>query len=420
LFRKLPELCLALLFTSTAWSMQLYNDPYILLLDLDAADHSRAALKSLRSDAREEHNSLIDACKKEEERLEQQLEAAREQLNGLNKSASGDTRQMAETRDGLHKIADAAGEPLRKLRAECEPAATAAFENKRAKLRVAEDWPQRRKEILRDIDLGRARERRFGDVEDIGYRKFFDGQEEDIAVGEQAVRQMRSSGMMPDPLPDTAVQEYVRQVAAKVAANSDLKVPLRVTVVDSSEISAIALPGGFLFISSGLVATAGSESELAGILSHEIARIAARHGTRASRRSRISSIFMQAAHVASGFFTGGFNSAAALNGINFGFQGLDAIVDRTLLAAQGKYEKEADQLGVQYAWKAGFDPRGFVMLLDSIARKDHSKTAGFFRTHPDLDERVLGAFGEVLFLPDRPGSTRDSVEFHRMRERIQN
>lgn len=291
---------------------------------------------------------------------------------------------MAGTRAGLHNIVEAAEELLRKTRMECEPGISAAFEIKLGKLRVAEDWPGRREEILRTIDKGRARKRKLGDIDDIGYRKFFDSQEKDIAFGEQAVRQMKFSGMMPDPLQDAAVQEYVRRLAGKIALNSDLKVPLHVTVIDSPEISAVALPGGFLFISSGLAGTAGTEAELAGILSHEIARIAARHGTRASKRSRISSIFVRTAHVASGLFTGGFSSAAALNGINFGFQGLDAIVDRTLMAAQGKYEKEADQLGVQYAWKAGFDPKGFVMLLDSISRQEYSKTASFFRTHPEV------------------------------------
>jgi predicted Zn-dependent protease len=127
---------------------------------------------------------------------------------------------------------------------------------------------------------------------------------------------------------------------------------------------------------------------------------------------------VQAAHVATGLFTGGFSSAPALYGINYGFQGLDAIVDRTLIGSHEKYEQEADQLGVQYAWKAGFDPKGIVVLLDSISQKEYSKTAGFFRTHPQVDERMLDIFSEIQFLPESAAGTRDSLEFHQIKERI--
>jgi hypothetical protein len=414
LFREVAGFSLLLFLPSVALCQQIVDEPYIALLELNDTDHPRNELKSLRSDIQEQRSKLIDACKREEARLKEQRDAARRQLRDLN-----DTRATAETRAGLHRIVDASEEPLRKTRMECEPAISAAFEVKRTKLRVAKDWPGRRDEILRAIDAGRARKRKLGDIEDIGYRKFFDGQEKDVSTGEQAMRQMKFSGMMPPELQNAAVQDYVRRLAGKIARNSDLKVPLHVTVVDSPEITAIALPGGFLFISSGLIQAAGTESELAGVLGHEIARIAARHGTRASKRSRVSGIFMQAARVASGLLTGGFSSAPALYGINYGFQGLDAIVDRTLMAAQEKYETEADQLGVQYAWKAGFDPRGFVMLFDSISQQEYSRTASFFRTHPHLDERMLDVFSEIQFLPEGPTPTRDSVEFHQIKERIQ-
>ena len=419
MFREVAGFSLALFVPSAAVCQQIYDEPYVALLELNDTDYSPNGLKSLRSGIEEQRSNLIDGCKKEEERLKEQLQTARRQLKDLNRSASHDTGPMAETRAGFHNIVEAAEDPLRKTRMECEPGISAAFEIKLAKLRVAKDWPGRRDKILRAIDQGRARDRKLGDIEDIGYRKFFDGQEKDIAAGEQAVRQMKFSGMMPETLQDAVVQEYVRRLAGKIGLNSDLKVPLRVTVVDSPDISAIALPGGFLFISSGLVVAAGTETELAGVLSHEIARIAARHGTRSSKRSRISSIFVQAAHIAPGLFTGGFSNAPALYGINFGFQGLDAIVDRALIAAQGKYEKEADQLGVQYAWKAGFDPKGFIMLLDSISQQEYSKTASFYRTHPHLDERMLDVFSEVQFLPESPATIRDSVEFHQIKERVQ-
>lgn len=418
MFREVAGFSLALFLPSAAVCQQIYDQPYVALLDLRDTHYPPSELKSLRSGVKEERSNLIDACKKDEERLKAQLDAARRKLKELNRSASHDNSPMAETRTGLHNIVEAADEPLRKKRMECEPAISAAFEIKLTKLHVAEDWPQRREAIFRAIDKGRARNRKHGDIEDIGYRKFFEGQEKDVPIGEQAVRQMKFSGSMPEELRDTAAQEYIRRLAGKIATNSDLKVPLHAAVIESPEINAIALPGGFLFITSGLVAAAGTESDLAGVLSHEIARIAARHGTRSSKRSRISSIFMQAAHVATGLFTGGIGSAGALYGINAGFQGLDAIVDRAMTGAQGKYEKEADQLGVQYAWKAGFDPKGFITFLDSISQKNYSKTASFFRTHPNLDERLLDVFSEIQFLPESPAYIRDTIEFHLIKERL--
>src|SRR5207247_8556203 len=101
------------------------------------------------------------------------------------------------------------------------------------------------------------------------------------------------------------------------------------------------------------------------------------------------------------------------------FQCRAARVERALITAQGKSEREADQLAVQYAWKAGFDPKGFIMLLDSISQQEYSKTAGFYRTHPHLDERMLDVFSEVQFLQESPATLRDSVEFHQIKERVQ-
>jgi len=223
---------------------------------------------------------------------------------------------------------------------------------------------------------------------------------------------------MPEELHDAAVQAYVARLAGRIASNSDLKAPLQVSVLNSPEIHAIALPGGFLFVSSGLIATAESESQLAGILAHEIARIAARHGARASKRSIISSVFVQVAHVASGLFTGGVSNVGALYGINYGFQGLGGLVDRALAGAKGKYQKEADQMGIQYAWKAGFDPKGFINFLDTAAKQERSKTAGFFRTHSNLDERMIDIFTELEFLPKTSNPVTDSLEFQQTRRLV--
>jgi hypothetical protein len=369
------------------------DGPYAALLDVSATQYPHNELHSFRSEIQDQRDRDIDACKNQKSSLEEELQTAREKLKHLDKTT--------ESRTGLHAVIAAAEHGLRNKQMECEAVIPAAFGIRLAKLRLIEDWPERRQEIVRLVESGHAEDRSYGDVHDIGYRKFFDGQEKDIALGEQAVRQMKLSGLMPAEINDAGTLAYVRQLADKIARSSDLKVPLHVSVLDSPEINAIALPGGFIFVTSGLVQAAAGEAELAGVLAHEIAHIAARHGARASKRSGFSNIFMQAAQVATGIFTGGVTAAGAVYGINYGFQGLGMLVNKALLGAKEKYLKEADQLAIQYLWSAGYDPRGLVAFLDSISRKEYSHTASFFESHPNLEQRLLNVFSEIQFLPTR-------------------
>ena len=394
--------------------------PYVALLELTSlAEYSPDELRSLRSATKHDRDQQLEACRKDEGRLKKELDSARTELKGLNKSSSRDTGDMANHRASLHVQIAALERTLQNRKSEREQIIPAAFEIKLAKLRLVEQWPERRKEIARIIEKGRARDRKHGDIDDIGYRRIAKDPEKDIAGGEQAVRQMTYGGLMPREIQAADVQQYVQRLARRIAENSDLKVPLHVTVLDSPEISAISVPGGFLFLSAGLILAAETEAELAGVLAHEIARIAARHGARAFQRSLISKMFVPAAQVATGLLTGGFSNAGAYYGVNYGFQGLSLLVDRTLVGSSGKYQKEADQLGIQYAWKAGFDSKGFIAFLDSIAKaKQYSKTASFFRTNPELGERLIDAFSEVQYLPPRENYIVDSAEFRKTKERL--
>jgi peptidase M48-like protein len=397
------------------------DGPYVSLLELTyPADHSRDELRSLKSIIEHDRDQQLEKARTLEKGLKEELAAAQKELQQLNESSSRDTVSMAGRRTDLHVQVAALERAIRDKEIEREHVIPDAFEIKLAKLRVVEHWPGRREEILRRIEDGHARERKHGDIDDIGYRKLVPDQQKDVALGEQAVRQMKSSGLMPWEVQDPEVQQYVRRLTARIAANSDLKVPLHVNVLDSAEINAIALPGGFLFVTSGLIVAAETEAELAGVLSREVARIAARHGARAARRSVISKIFVPAAQVATGLFTGGVSNAGAYYGITYGTQGLGMLVDKTLLDADGKYLKEADQLGIQYAWKSGFDPRGFVSFLDSLAKDKHdSRIADSFRTNPALGERVVDVFSEIQYLPSRESYTVDSAEFRKARQRLQ-
>jgi predicted Zn-dependent protease len=230
---------------------------------------------------------------------------------------------------------------------------------------------------------------------------------------------MAASGLMPPPVRDSDVQQYVSALTRRLAVTSDLKTPLQATVLDSREISAIGLPGGFLFVTSGLVLAAGDESELAGMMSRQIASIAAHHRLRAGKRSILSRLLVPAAQITTGVFTGGVSNAGAYYGMNYGFQGLGALVDKTFAARDERFQKEADQLGIQYAWNAGFDPSGFIAFLDTIARERSQPGAAAFFGAPDLAARILDAFSEIQHLPAKPILADDSVAFQSAKQRLQ-
>src|SRR5499425_3897614 len=130
---------------------------------------------------------------------------------------------------------------------------------------------------------------------------------------------MKRTGLMPPAVADKAIQQYVNSVAQRVAQRSDLKVPLHIEVLQSREIDAFALPGGFLFIERGLLEAADDESELAGVVAHEMSHVVARHGHKLMVRATIASIFFQAAQVAAAIMTGGISTMAGYYAFQYGF-----------------------------------------------------------------------------------------------------
>jgi predicted Zn-dependent protease len=342
------------------------------------------------------------------------------QLSALNRRASRDTEEMTLQRREVHCHILKLEEELRGREAERKNGLPVAYDNKLAKVDLIEKWPIEKDKIEQVLASGRARERRFGDVEDIGIRLLREGQEKDIKVGEEAIRDMKSYGLMPPEVEDEELINYVQQLAEHIAAHSDLRVPLKLTVLESEEINAFALPGGFLFVNTGLIEKAETESELAGVMAHEIAHVTARHGARLMKKGTIASIIYQAAQVAALIFTGGVVGIGMYYALQYGFFGLGLVLNLALLGVSRDYEEEADQLGAQYTWDAGYDPKGFITFFDKMAsEKGYVRSASFFRTHPPFFERIVRTFSEIEYLPSKDVLIVDSTEFRRAQERLQ-
>lgn len=300
-----------------------------------------------------------------------------------------------------------------------EHAIPIAYQNKEAKLDLIEKWPAEFQQIQQEIASGSYHNRRWGDVQDIGFRDIEPGQKDDIKVGEKAVDQMKTADLLPPEVPDKEIVDYVTKVAKQVASHSDLKVPLHVRVLNAKEINAFALPGGFLFVERGLLEAADDESQLAGVLGHEIAHVVARHGHKLMKKGTIAGILFQAAEIAAMVLTGGAAGIGTYYALQYGFYGLGLLLDLSLLGVSRDFEEQADQLGIQYAWNSGYDPSGFIRFFDKMATKmGYVEGASWFRDHPPFYERMVNAEREIDFLPKKDQLVVQTADFKAMKEHL--
>jgi len=294
-----------------------------------------------------------------------------------------------------------------------------AYDNKQAKLELIQKWPGELKQIRASIADGTYKARRWSDVEDIGFREIEKDQKDDIKVGQEAIRDLKVSGLMPKEVEDEAVVGYVKRVAQKVAANSDLQVPLQVTVLNSKEINAFALPGGFVFVERGLLEAVDDESQLAGVISHEMSHVVARHGHKLMTKATIASIIYQAAQIAAVVLTGGVAGIGTYYAIQYGFYGLGLTLNLTLLGVSRDFEQQADQLGIQYAWKSGYDTSGFVRFFDKMATKQgYVNGVSWFRSHPPFYQRMVDSEREIMYLPKQATGIVNTNEFAAMKKAL--
>ena len=294
-----------------------------------------------------------------------------------------------------------------------------AYDNKQAKLDLIQKWPAQFREIRQSIADGSYKNRRWADVQDIGFREIQSGQKDDIKTGQEAIKDLKQSGLMPKEVEDEAVTGYVAAIAQKLARNSDLQVPLQVTVLNSKEINAFALPGGFVFIERGILEAAEDESQVAGVIAHEMSHVVVRHGHKLMTKATIAGIVYQAAQIAAVVLTGGAAGIGTYYALQYGFYGLGLTLNLSLLGVSRDFEQQADQLGIQYAWKAGYDPTGFIRFFDKMATKEgYVNGVSWFRSHPPFYQRMVESQREITYLPKQTNPVANTPEFKAMKEAL--
>ena len=253
------------------------------------------------------------------------------------------------------------------------------------------------------------------DVNAIGNRNVgkgldFYSLEKEIALGKQLAQEVDKSAKFID---DPVVNEYVNRVGQNLVRNSDAQVPFTIKVIDSDVVNAFALPGGFFYVNSGLILHADEESELAGVMAHEIAHVCARHGTKQATKGDI----VQLASIPAMIFIPYTWAGYAI------YQGMNFMIPVTFLKFSRDAEREADYLGLQYMYKAGYDPNSFVAFFEKV-QSDEKKQPGtipkVFSTHPPTPDRIEATQKEIAtILPAREEYIVSTSEFDTVKHRLE-
>jgi predicted Zn-dependent protease len=230
----------------------------------------------------------------------------------------------------------------------------------------------------------------------------------EIKMGKQYAMMVEQTARM---VQDPVINEYVNRIGQNLVRNSDAKVPFTIKVIDSDEINAFALPGGFFYVNSGLILAADEEAELAGVMAHEIAHVAARHAMQQMTRAQYANMATIPL-----IFVGswGIYEAASM--------AINLALPLTFLKFSRNFESEADFLGVQYMYKTGYDPQAFVTFFEKIEAKNKKQPgtlARAFSSHPPTPERITKTQEEIRrILPSQPEYVLDTSEFDSVKARL--
>lgn len=231
----------------------------------------------------------------------------------------------------------------------------------------------------------------------------------EISAGKQYSMEIEKSAHL---VTDPVIEEYVNRVGQNIVKNSDCKVPFTIKIIDSDEINAMALPGGFFYVNSGLIMAADEESELAGVMAHEIAHVCAHHAARQQTKMNYMEIgSIPLIIIAEGSWTGyGIYEASQL------------AIPITFLQFSRSDEAEADWLGLQYMYKAGYDPQAFIQFfekIDALEKHKPGTLAKVFADHPQTPDRIMHSEEEIAtIMPPRPDYVVTTSEFDDVKARL--
>jgi len=231
--------------------------------------------------------------------------------------------------------------------------------------------------------------------------------EKEIALGKQLAEEVRRQSKLLD---DPTVGEYINRVGQNLVRNSDATVPFTFQVVEGEQLNAFAFPGGFVFVYTGLIEATETEAELAGAMAHEIAHVTARHITRQATRGQIVNYATLPL-----ILWGGWTGYAVRQGVGLG-------IPVGFLSFERRFESEADMLGIQYMYKAGYDPTASVDLFErmlSLEKRKPGAIARVFNTHPMTEDRLVQTQKNIAeMLPNRPEYVVTTSEFNDVRARL--
>jgi hypothetical protein len=250
------------------------------------------------------------------------------------------------------------------------------------------------------------------DVSQIGKRNVGSGLDfysldREVALGHQLSFEVeRQARLVTDPV----ITEYINRIGQNLVRNSDARVPFTIKVLDNDEVNAFALPGGFFYVDSGLILAADNEAELAGVMAHEIAHVAARHATKNMTRAQIWNMASVPLIFIGGPVAYAISEVAGL-AVPLGF-----------LKFSRDAEREADLLGLEYDYASGYDPEAFVEFFEKLKvdeKKKQSFVAKAFATHPMNADRIKAAQDEIRkYLPDRDAYVVNTSEFEAVKQRL--
>ena len=231
--------------------------------------------------------------------------------------------------------------------------------------------------------------------------------EKEVKLGRQLAAEVdRQAKFIDDPM----ITEYVNRVGQNIVLHSDAKIPFTIKVIDSDEVNAFALPGGFFYVNKGLLLVADNEAEVAGVMAHEIGHVAARHAV----ENQTKGTLLEYLAMGTSIFLGGIPGMIYQNTAGLGLLGIFMKFSRSA-------EEEADKLGVQYMYAAGYDPTAMSTMFEKLEAKNKKKP-GFiskaFASHPAPPDRRASALALAARFPEHDEYVISTSEFQRVKARL--